>query len=70
MSPAQRHGILAAASLAPAIAYEWHEIAHPDGWPYSRFLSHIPPAVFIGALGAGTAWLIPHILRYGKEAIA
>ena len=70
MTPAQRHGILAAASLAPAIAYEWHEIVHPDGWPYSRFLSHIPAPVFIAALAGGVAWFGPHILRYGKEAIS
>lgn len=64
MSVGLRRGLLAAAALLPALAYEARELRRgAEGWPYSRFLRLIPPVLFLGGIAAGNAVLIPHILH-------
>lgn len=71
MSPAQRHALVAAVVLVPALAYELREVTQgADGWPYSRFLRLLPPPVFLGCLVGFNAWIGPHILRRTAKALA
>lgn len=69
MTTGQRHAVAASLALLPMLAYEAREVAQgDDGWPYSRFLRHLPGPVFLGAVVAFNAWFIPHILRRAAEA--